>query len=97
MRVLLVDRSDSVRRAMRSVLEKNPNLKVCGEAGDGQSAVEDFRKLSPDIVILDFSMPTENGVEIALEISSIASEAPLVLCTMYASEQVRKQALRAGI
>lgn len=97
MRVLFVDASESRRRAMRSLLEKNPNVQACGEAGDGQSAVEEFRKLRPDLVILDFAMPIENRVETALEISTAAPEAPLVLCTMYASEQVRKQALRTGM
>lgn len=97
MRILLVDDSVNVRRAMRSALEQYPELEVCGEAGDGQSAVEEFRNLRPDLVILDYSMPIKNGVETALEISTISPEVPLVLCTMYASEQVRKQALRAGI
>ncbi|GAC1515330.1 MAG: response regulator [Terriglobales bacterium] len=97
MKILLVDDNETMRRAMRSVIQQDPTLRVCGEAADGQAAVEEFRKLRPDLVILDYSMPNKNGVETALEISAIAPEVPIVLCTMYGSEQVRKEALTAGI
>ena len=95
--ILLVDDSEDVRGAMRSVIEQNPKLAVCGEADSGSSAVTMVEQLRPDMVILDYSMPIKNGLETALEISSIAPEMPLVMCTLYGSELLRQQALGSGI
>ncbi|GAC1433214.1 MAG: hypothetical protein NVS1B11_12970 [Terriglobales bacterium] len=62
LRILLVDDSKSVRGAMRSVIEQNPKLAVCGEADSGSSAVTMVEQLRPDMVILDYSMPIKNGL-----------------------------------
>ncbi|GAC1439415.1 MAG: hypothetical protein NVS1B11_19730 [Terriglobales bacterium] len=97
MKILLVDDSEDVRRAMRSLIEQNPKLEVCGEAENGQIAVEMSRQLRPDLVILDYSMPIQNGLDTALEIATIDHEVPLLLCTLYGQERVRKQALSVGI
>ena len=56
-RFLIVDDSDLVRRSLRMVLQANPDWEICGEAADGVSAVEMFKELRPNVVILDFQMP----------------------------------------
>jgi DNA-binding NarL/FixJ family response regulator len=58
--------------------------------------VDKFRAL-PDCVVLDFSMPVMNGIEFAREIMNIAPGIPLLLCTMYGSEQVTKAAKEVGV
>ena len=62
-RILLVDDHPLVRRALRDILEKEPDLEVIGEAGDGLQAIEMTAQHHPDIVIMDISMPRMNGVE----------------------------------
>jgi len=55
--ILLVDDHPVFRQGLRRILEKEKNLKVAGEAGDGLEAIERFRDLVPDIVVMDITMP----------------------------------------
>lgn len=94
--VLIVDDSPPIRRSLRAWLEQRGEWKVCGEAENGAVAVEKVKALSPDVVILDLSMPVMNGLEAAREIASVAKTA-MVLFTMHASEHLVKDAQNAGI
>lgn len=96
-RILIVDDSPVIRRSMRLVLEGRPEFEVCGEADNGQTAVEMFRNLQPDFVVLDFSMPVMNGLEAAREMAEIRPGVPLLMCTMFKSEQLVKEAQQAGV
>ncbi len=62
-RILIVDDHPLVRRALRDILEKESDLEVVGEAGDGREAVEMAGRFQPDIVIMDIGMPVMSGVE----------------------------------
>ena len=84
-RFLVVDDSELVRRSLRTVLQANPEWEICGEASDGETAVEMFKDLHPNIVILDFQMPGINGIETARRMSEIAPAVPIVLFTQHAS------------
>lgn len=75
-KILIADDSALFRRSLRSCLEQNPKLRVCGEAEDGRAAVDKFKELQPDIVILDWQMPVMNGIEAARHIASIAPKPP---------------------
>jgi chemotaxis response regulator CheB len=70
--VLIVDDSAEIRRSLRSWFEQRGDWRVCGEAENGAIAVERVKSLSPDVVILDLSMPVMNGLEAARKIGSIA-------------------------
>lgn len=96
-RFLIVDDSELVRRSLRTVLQANPDWQICGEASDGVSAVEMFKELQPDIVILDFQMPGINGIETARRISELAPAVPIVLFTQHASADLEKHAKDVGI
>jgi CheY-like chemotaxis protein len=63
-RILVADDSDTVRRAVHSYLTGR-DFEVCGEAVDGEDAVEKARKLKPDLILLDVAMPRTNGIETA--------------------------------
>ena len=95
--VLIVDDSPPIRRSLRAWLEQRGEWKVCGEAENGAVAVEKVKALSPDVVILDLSMPVMNGLEAAREIASVAPKTAMVLFTMHASEHLVKDAQNAGI
>jgi len=96
-RFLIVDDSDLVRRSLRMVLQANPDWEICGEAADGVSAIEMFKELRPNIVILDFQMPGINGIETARRMAEIAPAIPVVLFTQHASADLERHALEVGI
>jgi DNA-binding NarL/FixJ family response regulator len=96
-RFLIVDDSELVRKSLRTVLQANPDWEICGEAADGESAVELFKELHPNIVILDFQMPGMNGIETARCMSKIAPAVPIVLFTQHASSDLEKHAREAGV
>ena len=96
-RFLIVDDSELVRRSLRTVLQANPEWEICGEAADGVSAVEMFKELRPNIVILDFQMPGINGIETARRMAEIAPAVPVVLFTQNASADLERHAHEVGI
>ena len=96
-RFLIVDDSELVRKSLRTVLQANPEWEICGEASDGESGVELFKELHPNIVILDFQMPGINGIETARRMSEIAPAVPIVLFTQHASTDLEKHAKEVGI
>jgi DNA-binding NarL/FixJ family response regulator len=96
-RILIADDNLPVRLGLRRLLEKQPGWKVCGEAVDGRDAIQKSRELHPDLIILDFKMPRANGLEAAQEISQANPHVPILLCTIYLSEQLMEQARKAGV
>jgi len=96
-RILIVDDSPSVRTALRNFLEQNANWRVCGEAEDGREAVERVRQLQPDVVVMDFLMPVQDGLHASQEITALFPEIPILLCTMFASSQLSQKARTVGV
>jgi DNA-binding NarL/FixJ family response regulator len=82
---------------LRFFIEHNTDWQVCGEAENGQVAVEKVAKLKPQAVILDLSMPVMNGLDAAREIARIDSRVQMVMFTMHVSEELRKNAEAVGI
>src|SRR5581483_10743388 len=64
-RILIADDHQQFRRSLRSLLESRSKFEVCGEAADGEEAVEKAKDLRPDLVLLDISMPRMNGLDAA--------------------------------
>ena len=95
-RILVVDDSEAVRRALRNVLESHRDWRICGEAGSGKEALEQVEATDPDIILLDFRMPDMNGLEVAREVRHYRY-VPILLITLYMSEQLKDEARRAGI
>jgi CheY-like chemotaxis protein len=94
-RILVVDDSDTVRKVISSCLTHH-NFDVCGDAVDGEDAIEKARKLKPDLVLLDLAMPRTNGIIVASVLKDMMPHTPIVLFTMY-SEAVRRTFSLAGI
>lgn len=80
--ILIADDSDAVRKALRSYLTQR-NFNVCGEAIDGEDAIEKTRELKPDLILLDLAMPRANGVVVASVVKDMAPNIRIVLFTMY--------------
>jgi DNA-binding NarL/FixJ family response regulator len=96
-RILIADDNPHMRQILRNLLEQNPDWQICGEAADGQDAISKVRQLAPDLVILDFLMPGMNGLDVAREISKVAPQTPMLMCTLYLSHQLTEIARNAGL
>jgi DNA-binding NarL/FixJ family response regulator len=96
--VLVVDDEALLRTAFTALLEAEPDLKVVGQAGDGNAAVELAARLSPDVVVMDVRMPVMDGIEATRQITGGRTEGVprvLILTTFDLDEYVF-EALRAG-
>ena len=96
-RILVVDDNPAVRLSLRGALEQHEDWRVCDEAGDGEEAVERFRKIRPDVIVLDFQMPEMNGLEAARIISRLSPRTPILMVTLYLSKQLSEEACKVGI
>jgi len=95
-RILIADDHDVVRAGMRALLEAESDFEVCGEARDGREAVKEAGRLAPDVVILDFSMPGMNGLEVTRRIRKTLAHTEVLVLTAYDSEQLARHLLGAG-
>lgn len=95
-RILLADDHELVRRGLRTLLGSQPGWVVCGEASDGRTAVEMSRKLLPDIVVMDLSMPELNGFEAIRQILANQPKVEVLALSMHDSQQMVNEALDAG-
>jgi DNA-binding NarL/FixJ family response regulator len=95
-KVVIADDHTLVRQSIRSLLEKSLEVKVLGEASNGQEAVDIVQSLHPDLLILDLSMPGLSGLEAITQICSIQSKTRIVILSMYSDESLVFQALQNG-
>ena len=99
-RLLLADDHTMVRQSMRRSME-DAGFDIVGEAGDGAEAVRLAARLSPDVILMDVSMPVLDGVEATRQIRSADHESPrprpqVVMLTMHADADVVRRSLQAG-
>ena len=81
-RIFIVDDYQAARTTIRSLLEWH-RFDVCGEASNGTQAIEQVRRLKPDVVVLDINMPGMNGVQAAYQIRQIAASTKIVFLTVH--------------
>ena len=86
LRVLLVDDHKLFRAGIRSLLQTLNDIEVVAEAADGVDAIEKNRQLKPDLVLLDLSMPSLNGAEVALILKNTTPDVRIIMFTMYSSK-----------
>ena len=94
--ILLADDHTLFRQGVRSLLEKQADIKVIGEAANGQHTLELVRKLKPDLVLLDISMPGLSGLDVIARIKKINPPTKVLILSMYENEDYLYRALRAG-
>ena len=95
-KILLADDHKILRNGMRSMIEKEPDLEVVGEAENGITAVQMACDLNPDVVIMDIAMPGINGVDATREILSKAPEIKVLALSTYSEKQFIFTMLKAG-
>jgi len=94
--VVLADDHAMFRQGIRTLLE-DEGFEVVGEAENGQEAIRLTRQHSPQLVVMDFSMPVLNGLDAAKEIQRQSPQSMVVLLTMYDDEAYALEALKCGI
>jgi DNA-binding NarL/FixJ family response regulator len=94
--ILVADDHPMVREGLVAIINRQSDMRVVAEAGNGREAVEKFVTLRPDVALLDLRMPMMDGIEAAMCIYEHAPEARLVIVTTYQSEEDIYRALRAG-
>jgi DNA-binding NarL/FixJ family response regulator len=96
-RVLIADDQALVRAGFRMILEAEDDLEVVGEAGNGEQAIEETRRLRPDVVLMDVRMPDVDGIEATRRLLGDANGIPkVVMLTTFDMDEYVYDALRAG-
>jgi DNA-binding NarL/FixJ family response regulator len=96
-RILLADDHTIVRQGLARLLEEQPDLKIVGEAINGQAAVDKAFELVPDIIIMDIAMPLLNGIEAAKRVRKSLPDCKILILSMYSHEHYIHQLLETGI
>lgn len=96
MRVMIADDHGIVRSGITLLLERQPDIDVIGEAGDGAEALKFAIEHKPDVAILDISMPKLTGLQVAREIKQQAPEVNVLMLSMHDDERYLYEALRVG-
>lgn len=94
--VLLVDDHNLVRRGFRRILEDEPDIKVVGEAGDGNEAIRLAEELKPNVIVMDCALPSTSGLLATRKILSKTPEQKILMLSMHSEDTLVRQALEAG-
>jgi DNA-binding NarL/FixJ family response regulator len=96
-RILIVDDSPAVRTLLRRSLEIQSGWQVCGEAVNGKEGVEKAQAVSPDLIVLDLSMPLMNGLDAARILSQKMPNVPVIMFTSFCTPHMETEMLSAGV
>ncbi len=95
-KILLVDDHQILREGLRSMLSKQPDFQVVGEAETGTLAIEKAEKLQPDFIVMDVSLPDINGIDATKEILAEDSHVKIIALSMHSEKRFVLNMLRAG-
>jgi len=96
LRILVVDDHDVVRQGVRLILRGRSDWEVCGEAENGFEALEKAKALTPDLIVLDISMPGKDGLDVAAELRKRELAAKVVVLTMHESKELARAIKAVG-
>jgi DNA-binding NarL/FixJ family response regulator len=94
--VLLVDDHGLVRRGFRRILEDEEDIKVVGEAGNGDEAIRLAEELNPDVILMDCALPGTSGLVATRKILEASPQRAILMLSMHSEETLVRQALEAG-
>jgi DNA-binding NarL/FixJ family response regulator len=97
-RALIVDDDEDMRFLLRAVIERaNEGLQVAGEAGGADEAIEQWRSLDPDVIVLDHRMPGTTGLQVAELILAETPDQSIILFSAYLDDELLERASAVGI
>jgi DNA-binding NarL/FixJ family response regulator len=97
LRVILADDHVTVRHGLRLLIDSQADMKVVGEASDGEAAIRQALELKPDVVVMDISMPGMNGLSATRALKKAQPNARIVTLTRHADDAYLQELLRAGV
>jgi DNA-binding NarL/FixJ family response regulator len=95
--VLIADDQEAIRRMLCFLFASQDDFEVCGEAENGQEAVEMAQVLHPDLILMDLSMPVMNGIEAACELKRLMPMTPIIVFSEFSDVFSEREARKAGI
>lgn len=95
-RVFIADDVEALRLLWRTFLDEDPEIEVVGEAADGEEAVDGVRRTSPDVLVLDLSMPKLDGLEVIRMLREEESDTRVVVASGFAAARLAPLALELG-
>jgi len=95
-KILLADDHRIMREGLRSLIENEPDMEVVAEAGDGRTTVRLAEEVSPDVAVIDITMPELNGIEASSQIAARAPHIKVLALSMHSDEHFVTGMLRAG-
>jgi DNA-binding NarL/FixJ family response regulator len=95
-RILIVDDHPMMREGLAQLIGQQPDLMVCGEAGDARDALEKVRVLKPNLVLADITLPGRNGLELIKDIQALDAGVPVLIISMHDEAFYAERVLRAG-
>ena len=96
-RILIAEDRQQMRNTLRNLFTLYSKWDVCGETADGRQAVDAAVALKPDLVLLDYKMPNGDGIQAASEIKEKLPNTPIVIFTLYKTEELESQARQASV
>ncbi|NLN65577.1 MAG: response regulator [Clostridiaceae bacterium] len=93
--ILIVDDAAFMRMMIKDILTKN-GYTVTGEAENGIKAIEKFKELEPDLVIMDITMPEMDGIQAVKQIKEISTEAKIIMCSAMGQQAMVIESIQAG-
>ncbi|MGY4916254.1 response regulator [Streptomyces sp. 900116325] len=94
--VLLADDDPAARQGLRTIIDSSPDTRVVAEAWDGRSAVDQARRLLPDVVVMDVRMPGTDGIAATRKLRELPTPLAVLILTTFGLEEYVEQALKAG-
>ncbi len=94
-RIMIVDDAAFIRMMLKDILSKN-GFEIVGQAENGLKAIDEYKDLKPDLVLMDITMPELNGVEATKKIREMDPGARIVICSALAQAQTVLEAIQAG-
>ncbi|RKX44531.1 MAG: DNA-binding response regulator [Verrucomicrobia bacterium] len=94
--VYLVDDHPIVREGLIKLIEQEEGLEVCGESGTVSAALEDLKKLGPDVILVDISLEDSNGLELIKLVDDLGMQIPMLVLSMHDESLYAEHALRSG-
>jgi DNA-binding NarL/FixJ family response regulator len=95
-RLLIVDDHPLFREGLRQIIERDPDLAVCGEASDSAEALQAIPQLKPDLVLVDISLGNSSGIDLIKAIKNDYDELPILVVSMHDESLYAERSLRAG-
>ena len=95
--VLIADDHESIRRMLSFLFASQNDFEVCGEAENGQEAIEMAQVLRPDLIMMDLSMPVMNGIEAACELKRLMPMTPIIVFSEFSEVLSEREARTNGI